>query len=276
MDKPIGIFDSGIGGLTVVNQIKKLLPHEHLVYFGDTARIPYGTRSAKLIRQYALEDSRFLQRFDIKLMVVACNTASSTALPYLQQALNIPVIGVVIPGAEAAARATRNKIIGVIGTAATIGSGSYKKHIRNILPGARVIGKACPLLVSLVEEGWLDTEVTRLALHTYLDGMLKEGIDTLILGCTHYPLLHDTIRAVVGENVRLIDSGLETARVVKKMLSEKKMLNFSGRKQDDRYIVSDNAEKFSSVASKFLGHDLKGLEEVDFEAFLISLAKAEN
>lgn len=276
MKNPIGVFDSGIGGLTVVKQLKKMIPDERLVYFGDTARIPYGTRSSNLIKQYSLEDARFLLQYDIKMLVVACNTASSTALPSLEEELDVPVIGVVRPGAEASVNVTKNKKIGVIGTAATINSSSYTKHIIKSLSHVQVFGRACPLLVSLVEEGWLDTEVTRLTLHTYLDDMIKEDIDTLILGCTHYPLLHETIQEVVGENVALIDSGEETAKAVKKMLTEKKMLNLSGRDKEDKFIVSDNADKFKTIGSKFLGYSIDHLEQVDFEEFLQSLVIMDN
>lgn len=268
MKNPIGVFDSGIGGLTVVKQLKKIIPDEHLVYFGDTARIPYGTRSKNLIKQYALEDARFLLQYDIKMLVVACNTASSTALPYLQERLDIPVIGVVKPGAEASAKVTQNKKIGVIGTAATINSASYPEQIKKNISGVQVFNQACPLLVSLVEEGWLDTEVTRLTLLTYLDKMIKQEIDTLILGCTHFPLLRHTIQKIVGAHVRLIDSGEETAMAVKKMLREKKMLNLSGRERDDKFIVSDNAQKFKEIGSTFLGYDIDHVEQVDFEEFL--------
>ncbi len=268
MNKPIGIFDSGIGGLTVVKQLMKLLPEEQLIYFGDTARIPYGTRSKKLVQQYALEDARFLLQFDIKMLVVACNTASSSAMPLLQQKLDIPVTGVVLPGAGAAVRLTRNKKIGVIGTTATINSDAYALEIKRLLPQARVFGQPCPLLVPLVEEGWLDDEVTVLTLKKYLRGLLDQHIDTLILGCTHYPVIEETIRRVTGPEIQLIDSGKETAKAVRDLLMNKHMLNLSGKKAASRFFVSDAPDKFREVGSMFLGQALNDVELVDFEAFL--------
>ncbi len=275
MRNPIGIFDSGIGGLTVVKQLSRLLPDEHLIYFGDTARIPYGTRSKRLIQQYALEDALFLMQYDIKMVVVACNTASSVALPYLQNHLQVPAVGVVIPGAEAAIDLTKNKNIGVIGTRATINSGAYRSEIIKRMPDARVFSQACPLLVQLVEEGWLDDYVTILTLKKYLHDLMKEKIDTLILGCTHYPLLQESITKVVGPEVKLIDSGKETARAVKQMLSEKKLLNTEGKSREDRFFVSDIPAKFEEIGSRFLGQPLRNVQRVDFEKFLINLgAKA--
>jgi len=203
MQKPIGIFDSGIGGLTVVKQLIKLLPNEQLIYFGDTARIPYGTKSKRLIEQYALEDAAFLLQFDIKLLVVACNTASSLAMDVLRRQLDIPVLGVVQPGAQAAVELTRNNTVGVIGTTATINSGSYAREIEKLNDNVKVSGQSCPLLVPLVEEGWLEEDITILTLRKYLAALMKSDIDTLILGCTHYPLLEKTIQRVVGPDVRL-------------------------------------------------------------------------
>ncbi len=269
MRNPIGIFDSGIGGLTVVKELIKLLPDEHLIYFGDTARIPYGTKSKRLIEQYALEDASFLLQFDIKLLVVACNTASSLALPVLQEKLKIPVVGVVKPGAGAAVKLSKNKRIGVIGTSATINSSSYSKEIGLILKDAQVFGQPCPLLVQLVEEGWLDDEITMLTLKKYLKPVLSEKIDTLILGCTHYPLLETAIRRVAGPGVNLIDSGRETAKAVKKLLNDLNLLNGSGRFGENRYYVSDIPAKFEEIGSRFLGQPLKNVERVEFEKFLI-------
>jgi len=276
MINPIGVFDSGLGGLTVVKQLKKILPAEHLVYFGDTARIPYGTRSQNLIKQYALEDARLLMQYDIKMLVVACNTASSSALPYLKERINIPVVGVVKPGAAAAAAMSRSKRIGVIGTAATINSQAYTRHIQKLIPQAQVFGQACPLLVPLVEEGWLDNRVTRLTLEKYLKTLLYQNIDALILGCTHYPLLRPLIQQVVGPQVTLIDSGEETAKVVKEILQNEHLLNVRPKQKRDRFIVSDSPDKFKRVGSRFLGYPLEKVEEVDFEAFLQATALNEN
>jgi glutamate racemase len=271
MKDPIGIFDSGIGGLTVVKELIKLLPDENLIYFGDTARIPYGTKSRRLIQQYALEDAYFLLQYDIKLLVVACNSASSLALPVLQERLDIPIIGVVIPGAQAAVDLSLNKRIGVIGTAATINSGAYSAQIKRLMPDAKIIGQPCPLLVPLVEEGWLDDYVTQLTLKKYLHDMMKEDIDTLILGCTHYPLLESAIRKVVGSEKHLIDSGRETAKAVKEVLMKEDMLNMKGKTAQNKFFVSDIQEKFAEVGSRFLGQPLQNIERIDFEQFLIQL-----
>jgi glutamate racemase len=271
MKKPIGIFDSGIGGLTVVKQLMQLLPNEQLIYFGDTARIPYGTKSKRLIEQYAKEDARFLLQYDIKALVVACNTASSLAMDVLLNYLDIPVIGVVIPGAEAAVELTRNNKIGVIGTIATINSNSYTLQIKKRFAEAKVYGQACPLLVPLVEEGWLEDDVTIMTLKKYLPEMITEKIDTLILGCTHYPLLENTIQKIMGEHVRLIDSGKETAKAVKKVLIETSLLNQSEKSGPDKFFVSDIPMKFEEIGSRFLGKTLDNVERVDFERFLVKL-----
>jgi len=271
MNKPIGIFDSGIGGLTVVKELMKILPDEQLIYFGDTARIPYGTKSKQLIEQYAMEDARFLMQFDIKLLVVACNSASSMALPVLEENLDIPVIGVVKPGAEGAALATKNQRIGVIGTMATINSNSYESEILKILPGAIVKGQPCPLLVPLVEEGWLHGEITMLTIKEYLSDMMNEGMDTIILGCTHYPLLEKSIQKIVGQSVRLIDSGRETARVVNEVLQVSGLKNMDKKFAEDRFYVSDIPLKFREVGSRFLGKELGETERIDFEDFLFNL-----
>lgn len=271
MKKPIGIFDSGIGGLTVVKQLMKLLPSEQLIYFGDTARIPYGTKSKKLIEQYAIEDARFLLRYDIKALVVACNTASSLAMDVLLDYLDIPVIGVVMPGAEAAIKLTRNKKIGVIGTIATINSNSYTIQIHKRLKEAKVYAQPCPLLVPLVEEGWLNDEVTIMTLKKYLPEMISEQVDTLILGCTHYPLLDKTIQKIMGNHVKLIDSGKETAKAVKRVLIETNLLNQSDKIGPDKFFISDIPMKFEEIGSRFLGKELGNVERVDFERFLVKI-----
>ncbi len=271
MKKPIGIFDSGIGGLTVVKQLMKLLPSEQLIYFGDTARIPYGTKSKKLIEQYAVEDARFLLQYDIKILIVACNTASSLAMDVLLDYLEIPVIGVVMPGAEAAVKLTRNKKIGVIGTIATINSNSYTMQIHRLLEEAKVYAQPCPLLVPLVEEGWLNDEITIMTLKKYLPEMISEQIDTLILGCTHYPLLDRTIQKIMGNHVKLIDSGKETAKAVKRVLIEANLLNQSDKIGADKFFVSDIPMKFEEIGSRFLGKELDNVERVDFERFLVKI-----
>jgi len=271
MKKPIGIFDSGIGGLTVVKQLMYLLPAEQLVYFGDTARIPYGSKSKRLIEQYAIENARFLMQYDIKALVVACNTASSLAMDVLLDYLDIPVIGVVIPGAEAAVELTRNNKIGVIGTIATINSNSYMIQIQKRLKDAKVYAQPCPLLVPLVEEGWLEDEITIMTLKKYLPEMIREQVDTLILGCTHYPLLEKIIRKIMGDHVKLIDSGKETVKAVKQVLMDAGLLNQSEKIGPDKFFVSDIPMKFEEIGSRFLGKKLDNVERVDFERFLVKI-----
>ena len=269
MDNPIGIFDSGIGGLTVVKQLMHLLPNEQLIYFGDTARVPYGTKSKRLVQQYALEDANFLMQFDVKMIVIACNSASAAARELLQEKLDVPVLGVVSPGASAAVENTRNGKIGVIGTQATIGSNAYVRAINKLSDDIEVSGQPCPLLVPLVEEGWLDDQVTDLAIQKYLKDLLQADIDTLILGCTHYPVLEPNIQKAVGETVRLIDSGKETAKAVKAVLEQKNMLNMGIKNSEDQFYVSDIPAKFEEIGSRFLGKPLNNIQRVDFDRFLI-------
>jgi glutamate racemase len=217
-DAPIGVFDSGLGGLTVVRALMRQLPDERFLYVGDTARVPYGPKSPDTIRRYSREIAAYLLGEGVKAVVVACNTATAHALPVLRDELAMPVVGVVEPGARAAVAATRSGVIGVIGTAGTIGSGAYERAIRAVDPAARVVAQACPLFVPLVEEGWLDTEVTRLVAREYLGPLSASGIDTLVLGCTHYPLLAGAIAEVVGDGVQLIDSGDATAAATRTAL----------------------------------------------------------
>jgi glutamate racemase len=270
MDNPIGIFDSGIGGLTVVKQLIRMLPNENLIYFGDTARLPYGTKSEKLIKQYALEDAAFLQQFDIKFLVVACNSASSVAVDLLQSRLTIPVTGVIEPGVRAALKASKNKRIGVIGTTATITSNAYDKKIRELAPDTAVYGQPCPLLVPLVEEGWLDDEITRLTVKKYMGPLLEQKVDTLILGCTHFPVIKKLIQEEAGPEIRLIDSGEETARVVGDMIHTLDIGRESTGKGDVAFYVSDIPKKFDEVGTRFLGHPLVNARRIDFDNFLIS------
>ena len=269
MNNPIGIFDSGIGGLTVVKQLMHLMPDERLIYFGDTARVPYGTKSKQLVQQYALQDAHFLQQYDVKMIVVACNTASASALPVLQENFDIPVLGVVTPGASSAVARTKNGKIGVIGTSATISSKAYSAEIKRLSSGIEVFARACPLLVPLVEEGWLDDYVTSLAIKKYLHDLLKARIDTLILGCTHYPVLGEAIQKIAGDEVTLIDSGKETAKAVQRMLARKGMLHTGPKLEEDRFFVSDIPAKFEEVGSRFLGKPLTNVERVDFDQFLL-------
>lgn len=258
----IGVFDSGIGGLTVFKALRAALPAgEHLVYLGDTARVPYGTKSEETVVRYALEGTRFLARRGVKALVVACNTMSAVALPALQREVAFPVVGVIGPGAEAACRATRTGRIGVIGTAATIRSGAYAHAIACHLPDARVIGRACPLFVPLAEEGWVDNDVARTAAAAYLSDL--GSIDTLVLGCTHYPLLKGVIGATLGPGVALVDSAEATAAVVRERLRERGLLTGTAGAAADHFYVTDSSERFHEVGARFLGAPPRRLEQVD-------------
>jgi glutamate racemase len=268
-EQAIGIFDSGIGGLTVVKQLIRFLPNEKLVYFGDTARVPYGTKSEKLIRQYALEDAAFLLRFGIKMLVVGCNSASATALDLLQDKLTIPVTGVIEPGVSAAVKISQKKRIGVIGTTATVTSKAYDKKIYNSDGSIEVFGQPCPLLVPLVEEGWIEDEITKLTIHKYLDPMLEKDVDVIILGCTHFPVIKHQIQEVVGAKITLIDSGEETAKKVHETLENLDILNKNNKKGTLDVYVSDIPGKFSEIGTRFLGQPVVNAKRIDFEKYLI-------
>jgi glutamate racemase len=269
MNNPIGIFDSGIGGLTVVKQLIKLLPHEHLVYFGDTARLPYGTKSDKLIKQYSFENALFLEQYNIKLLVVACNSASAVAVEELKSNLSMPVTGVIVPGVEAALQRTKNNRIGVIGTTATINSSAYTKMIMTADASVQVWGQPCPLLVSLVEEGWIDEEITRLTIRKYIQPLLNHQIDTIILGCTHFPVIKDLLQQEAGIDITLIDSGTETAKKVKSMLDQLNLQRNATNEGSVQFFVSDIPAKFDEVGTRFLGQPLVNAQRVDFDNFLI-------
>jgi glutamate racemase len=249
---PIGIFDSGIGGLTVVKQVHSLLPHEDLIYLGDTARVPYGTKSPQTVIRFATEDARFMVQQNVKAIVVACNTASAWALPTLEKTYSVPIFGVINPGAQAAVRASRNHRIGVIGTTATVRSQAYLKAIHSHDPEAQVYHQACPLLVPLVEEGWIGHSVTRAVIHEYLQALLKKHIDTLVLGCTHYPLLKAVIRKVSGSEVKLIDSAECCARDVEDHLGRRGLLNPQRKRGRIQPFVTDEAEHFVQLSGRFL------------------------
>src|SRR3954463_1737479 len=222
---PIGIFDSGVGGLTVARQIHRVLPHEDLIYLGDTARVPYGTKSPSTVVRFACEDSQFLLQQNVKAVVVACNTCSAWALPILEKKFQVPIFGVITPGVLAALEKSKTKRIGIIGTNATIRSKAYSNGIIARCDTAKVFARACPLLVPLVEEGWINHPVTQAVLREYLTPMLRQKIDTLILGCTHYPLLKAAIRKIVGSNVALVDSAESCAKYVRERLERKRLLN---------------------------------------------------
>ncbi len=260
--RPIGVFDSGIGGLTVVRELHRQLPHEALIYFGDTARVPWGNKSPETVRRYAREITEFLLARDVKMIVVACNTASAHALEELKRATPVPVEGVVGPGAQAAVGASRGGPIGVIGTAGTMKSGAYERAIHALDPKARVIQRACPLFVPLVEEGWLRHASTRLIAHEYLDPLKVEGIDALVLGCTHYPLLKPLIGEVMGEGITLIDSAEQTAAAVARELAESGIENARDAEGRAHFIVSDAPEQFERVGAAFLGDRVRDIETV--------------
>lgn len=255
--RPIGIFDSGLGGLTCVKKVMELLPGEDIIYFGDTGRVPYGTRSAETVIKYVRQNIRFLKSFDIKYIIIACGTASSAALPLIQEEWDVPIAGVLEPTCAAAARATRNNKIGVLGTQGTIRSGKYEELLKKINPEIQVVNKACPMFVPLVENGYLDTEVTEMIVEEYLLPLKEDGVDTLVLGCTHYPLLAPVISRIMGEEVTLINAGAETAVFAKAYLEEKQLLG--GKKQGTaRYYVSDGVEGFTSLAGMFLEKEIEG------------------
>ena len=241
--KPIGIFDSGIGGLTVVKELLRQLPGENTIYFGDTARVPYGTKSERTVIKFSLQNSRFLARFRIKLLIVACNTASAVSLDALRQEFSFPVMGVIEPGVRAALQLTKNRRIGIIGTEATIASRAYIKLIEKIDPSARIFSRVCSLLVPLVEEGWLREEITTAVVRKYLGSLKKESVDSLILGCTHYPLLKPLIQREMGKVV-LIDSAKEVIAEAKRILLSRGMLGSGNRNPYRRYYVSDTPTRF--------------------------------
>lgn len=258
-NKAIGIFDSGIGGLTVLKALEEALPHENLIYLGDTARVPYGNKSRETITRYSIENTNFLIQGGVKLVVVACNTASALALPELRRQFSLPIVGVIEPGARAALSATKSKEVGVIGTESTVSSSSYSKAIQSIDPNVRVWGIACPLFVPLAEEGWTHDEITEAVAHKYLSPFLKTPIDTLILGCTHYPLLKGIIGKVMGEKVSLVDSAQETALAVKQLLAEKNLVRSDSSRRSETLFVTDSPARFKEVGRNFLNRSLEGV-----------------
>ena len=262
---PIGIFDSGVGGLTVLRAIRERLPNEQLIYLGDTARVPYGTKSPKTVARYAIEDSDFLIQKGIKFLVIACNTASALARGPLREHFHIPILSVVGPGARAAAKASRSGRIGVIATEATIESGAYPQAIRDASKNSNVeiFAKACPLFVPIVEEGETDSAIARLAAENYLKPLKEMGIDTLVLGCTHYPLLGRVISEVMGDNVRLVDSAEATANEVADMLATLDLQQTSAGRVSDHFYVTDATKRFERIAQRILGSPLPHLEAVE-------------
>jgi glutamate racemase len=264
---PIGVFDSGLGGLTVVRAIREALPHEDILYLGDTARVPYGTRSPRTVMRYARGCADILVRRGIKLLVVACNTVSAVAIDMLRVELDIPVLGVIEPGARAAVRATRSHKVGVIGTAGTIASGAYPREVTAISSRAEVFGAPAPLLVPLVEEGWLEGEVPRLAIERYLTQLAQHDVDTLVLGCTHYPMLRGLIeqvaRRVLGDGTSVVDSAEATAHELVGLIGSRVPAAPAESPGGLHLMVTDRPQLFASVAARFLGHDVDEVEVVD-------------
>lgn len=262
-NKPIGVFDSGLGGLTAVKEIMRVLPFEDIIYFGDTGRVPYGSRSRDTIIKYTKQDINFLKSFDIKIILAACGTASSVALPNIKED-GIKVVGVVEPAAKAAVKATKNKKIAVLGTKGTIRSGAYEKHVKELLPEAEIVSVACPLFVPLVENGYSDMEATYLVAKDYLDNVIESGADTVILGCTHYPMLEKVIQKVVGDNVTLINVGKAAADYLKELLTETESL--CGEKVPSyEFFASDCDSGFDELAGMFLNRDISDLKSVDID-----------
>jgi len=266
---PIGVFDSGLGGLTAVRELKNVLPNENIIYFGDTGRVPYGTRSDETIKKYAEQDTKFLLQNNVKMIIAACGTVSSVA-SNLKNELTVPYTGVVSPTCFAAVRATKNKKIGVIGTSATINSHSYRDLIHSFDSEVEVIEQDCPLFVPLVESGFIkkNDPVTKLVIERYLSEIIKAEADTIILGCTHYPIIAEAISQVVGENVTLIDSGRETAIYAAKILKENNILNDSAKTGACEYYVSDTPDGFENVANVFLGENVShNVKQIDIEKY---------
>jgi len=261
-NRPIGIFDSGIGGLTVLKEIMKKLPHENTIYLGDTARVPYGIRSPETVIKYSFENTKFLFSRGIKILVIACNTASSVSLDAIKNSISIPVIGVIEPGAKAAVKATRNKRVGIIGTDATITSNAYTNVIKALDEHIEVFGFPCPLFVPLVEEGWTDGNIATLIARRYLNNMKKKDIDTIVLGCTHYPLLKTVISKVMGRGIRLIDSAVETSHEIKTILEAMMIVRQGEERPVREFYVTDSPEKFLKIGERFLGKKIEHIEKI--------------
>jgi len=262
VDAPIGVFDSGVGGLTVLRALLSRLPHEHTIYLGDTARVPYGTRSREVVTRYALLCARHLAARGIKLLVVACNTVSADSLPALAGLLPIPVVGVIEPGAQEAAVRTRGGTIAVLGTPATVASGAYQAALRRLAPLAKVEARACPLFVPLAEEGWTDGDVPRLVAERYLGDLRRAGADTVLLGCTHYPLLASVIGEVMGPGPALVDSAHATAEAVAQLLAGRGMARRDGVAHH-RTLCTDVPDRFHRMAERFLGRPVDSVELID-------------
>ena len=259
----IGVFDSGVGGLTVLKALMERLPLESTVYLGDTARVPYGTKSGEVVLKYSLANAGVLLDYGVKLLVVACNTASAVALPALRDRLTIPVVGVITPGAAVAAATTKTGRVAVIGTPGTIKSGAYQRALAAERPGLEVRTQACPLFVPLAEEGWVDGDVPRLVATEYLAKGLLTGVDTLVLGCTHYPLLTPVIQAIAGPTVTLVDSAKATADRVAEVLQERELMKMERSAVERHYLVTDVPDRFLEVGARFLGRPISSARQID-------------
>lgn len=269
-DAPIGVFDSGVGGLTVAREIMRQIPNEKIIYFGDTARVPYGSKSKETVTRFSEQIVRFLETFDVKTIVIACNTASAYALETLEQETDIPILGVVKPGAKTAVDVTKNGRIGVIATEATIGSKIYSQYIKELNTNVTIYGKACPLFCPLVEEGLWEDPVTDEIAKRYLTELIDIDIDTLILGCTHYPLIRSTLGRIMGEQVTLVNPAYETARELKEMLKERGLLNEEAPQlgtNQYRFYVSDAAEKFKRFANSIIKYGILSAKTVNIEEY---------
>lgn len=270
--KPIGVFDSGVGGLTVVDEIMQQLPEERIIYFGDTARVPYGNKSKKSILKYSKQIVNFLMTKNVKAIVIACNTASAFALDEIASQVTIPIIGVVKPGARTAAAVTKNNNIGVIGTNGTINSGMYQRYLNIRNPEVNVFGKACPLFVPLVEEGWINDSITKDVASRYLKEFSNYNIDTLVLGCTHYPLLREIIALELGKEVELVNPAYETAKTLNNVLENKNIKNKTLNGKHEFY-VSDGVDRFNNFADGILPHYLKEAKEINIDEYSDSVSK---
>lgn len=266
-NRPIGVFDSGLGGLTVLKEIMKILPNEDIEYFGDTARVPYGSRSKDTIIKYTFQAINFLLSKNVKAIVIACNTATARALKEANEKYDIPIIGVIEAGARTAAYSTRNKIVGVIGTEGTITSKAYNLEIGKIDKDIKIIDRACPLFVPIVEEGWANTDIASLTAKRYLDDLIKQDIDSLVLGCTHYPILKRTIGEVVGEKIKLVNPAKETAVDLKEILEKQGLMNETESKASYEYYVSDIPEKFANIAGEFLKKEIENIKNVEIQKY---------
>lgn len=267
-DRPIGVFDSGLGGLTVLKEITKILPNENIVYFGDTARVPYGPRSKETVMKYTFQAINFLMSKNVKAIVIACNTATARSLKEANEKYNIPIIGVIEAGARTAAYSTKNKIVGVIGTEGTVRSKAYNLEIGKLDKDIKVIDKACSLFVPIVEEGWSNTEIASLTAKKYLEELMEEGIDSLVLGCTHYPLLKRTIGKVVGEDIKLVNPAKETAKDLKDILENENLVRMTKDNElSYEYYVSDIPERFATIAEEFLKKEIQYVKSIEIQKY---------